>query len=65
MLISHLSNSQCNFRLKREAICNIKGEDLKSLWWILPKKTSHHKKNCAFFINLNGPLLLILFDYFA
>ncbi len=59
MLISHFSNSQCNFRLKREAICNIKGEDVKGLWWILPKKLPIIKKNHAFFINLNGPLLLI------
>jgi hypothetical protein len=65
MLISHFSNSQCNFRLKREAICNIKGEDVKGLFVDSSKKTSHHKKNHEFFINLNGPLLLFLFDYFA
>ncbi len=44
MLISHFSNSPCNFRLKREAICNIKGEDVKGLFVDSSKKTSHHKK---------------------
>jgi hypothetical protein len=38
MSISHFSNSQCNFSLERQAICNVEQEDVKGLWWIFPKQ---------------------------